>query len=85
MRLDFKRTLGPALAGPSRLSRTVMACLLPTLLPIAFGQIALTSELTSWFSGLSLAGFEATLYGRFWVTPEALSFRALQGPKLKCR
>src|SRR5450759_4367694 len=32
--------------------------------------IALTSELTSWFSGLSLAGFEVTLYGRFWVTPE---------------
>src|SRR5450759_5942119 len=35
--------------------------------------IALTSELTSWFSGLSLAGFEVTLYGRFWVTPEAYS------------
>src|SRR5450759_3675897 len=32
--------------------------------------LALTSELTSWFSGLSLAGFEVTLYGRFWVTPE---------------
>src|ERR1700674_1882050 len=32
--------------------------------------IALTPELTSWFSGLSLAGFEVTLYGRFWVTTE---------------
>ena len=32
---------------------------------------ALGSELTSWFSGLSMAGFEVTLYGRIWVTPEA--------------
>ena len=32
--------------------------------------IALTPELTSWFSGLSMAGFEVTLYGRIWVTPE---------------
>ena len=35
------------------------------------GYSPLTPELTSWFSGLSLAGFEVTLYGRFWVTPEA--------------
>ena len=34
--------------------------------------MALTPELTSWFSGLSLAGFEVTLYGRIWVTPEGL-------------
>jgi hypothetical protein len=32
--------------------------------------IALAPELTSWFSGLSMAGFEVTLYGRIWVTPE---------------
>ena len=31
--------------------------------------IALTPELTSWFSGLSMAGFEVTLYGRIWVGP----------------
>src|SRR5271165_7025702 len=31
--------------------------------------LALTPELTSWFSGVSLAGFEVTLYGRFWVNP----------------
>src|ERR1035438_4805800 len=40
-------------------------------LPTSTQVIALTPELTSWFSGLSVAGFEVTLYGRIWVTPEA--------------
>ncbi|MGI8989813.1 MAG: hypothetical protein ACR2I2_09545, partial [Bryobacteraceae bacterium] len=32
---------------------------------------ALASEVNVLDSGLSLAGFEVTLYGRFWVTAEA--------------
>ena len=31
---------------------------------------ALASEFNVLDDGLSLAGFEVTLYGRFWVTPE---------------
>ena len=32
---------------------------------------ALVSEFNVLDDGLSLAGFEVTLYGRFWVTPKA--------------
>ena len=33
----------------------------------------LTSQSTSWIDGLQLAGFQVTLTGRFWVTPEGQS------------
>ena len=40
---------------------------------VARGEDTPESDVDFLVSGLSMAGFEVTLYGRFWVTPEVQS------------
>ena len=72
VRCACSRLASPFRSGGALYCLAAFVCSFKTLLTSTKGN-RLTSELTYWFSGLSLAGFEVTLYGRIWVTPEGFT------------